>query len=379
METKRIKVIPKNPNPLFKQWLSEWIEDADKKKKRSSKTYQRALDSLNKYPLTLGSGFDCAILENVGPKICQMLDERLEEHLKARPDLLQQTCFKDKISELQRREALKVSDLINNVEAACLTDCTFTQELSRNNIEDIVMPELSFHADVSEDEVVPEVERDVEIPEELLSSSAESEDSFDRLIRKHDPEVFDKQKKKLKKQPSQPPQDNLIRRQKRVETETSAPHSKLSQLTNSPLSTAARGLRSFKKFNTFGGGSNLGGPSYASSPVSKFLDVETHTLSPTVSTARSKDDDDEFDRLASKYDPISPIPVISKKPPRKLIKATSNLKLTAIAENSEVQQPSTTKRIPEEVEDEIKYISIDDINPADFNVKLLVDIAETTG
>lgn len=45
---KRIKIALKTPNPLFKQWLKELIDDAVKKKKKISKTYQKALDSLNR-------------------------------------------------------------------------------------------------------------------------------------------------------------------------------------------------------------------------------------------------------------------------------------------------------------------------------------------
>lgn len=38
---RRIKVKLKKPNQLFKLWLKEWIEEAEKKKKKISKTYQK--------------------------------------------------------------------------------------------------------------------------------------------------------------------------------------------------------------------------------------------------------------------------------------------------------------------------------------------------
>lgn len=41
---KRIKVKLKDPNPLFKQWLQEWIEMAEKKRKKSSKIYQKGIN-----------------------------------------------------------------------------------------------------------------------------------------------------------------------------------------------------------------------------------------------------------------------------------------------------------------------------------------------
>lgn len=76
-----ITLKPKNPNKLFKLWLKEWSDEAEKKK-RTNNAYSKALHTLNKYPLTLFTGHDCAILENFGPKICQMLDDRLVIHLR---------------------------------------------------------------------------------------------------------------------------------------------------------------------------------------------------------------------------------------------------------------------------------------------------------
>lgn len=46
---KRIKVELKRPNPLFRQWLQELIDEATRKKRRISKTYEKALKNLKKY------------------------------------------------------------------------------------------------------------------------------------------------------------------------------------------------------------------------------------------------------------------------------------------------------------------------------------------
>lgn len=399
MDSKRITVRATDPNPLFKTWLREWIEDAETKKKKISKTYQKALDSLNKYPLTLFSGHDCAILENIGPKICQMLDEKLEKHLNEQRDLDQRICFKDKISELQRRETDKISDLVRSVEAACLTDNSFTPatliaiEEDDNEMQDA---DLSNKEVVIDDYEQENVAPDVEIPTELLSSSAEScddiesEDSIDRLLRKYDPEGAEN-RKKLKKT------KNIIRRQIKtrppdtIDLSQSPPLSPKALLGNSPVSTSISAGTKIKRFRTFDNGkSQFSGPSYASSPISKFLDVETTSASPVLT---SKYEDDEFDRLANKYDFVSPIPVTCKeKSPVMLKRKPSNKKLMTIKEMPEssaltsnlvANQTSNlvaTQSIQEEsAEDKFQYLSIDDINPHDFKIILLVDTQETLG
>lgn len=386
MESKRIKVIPKNPNPLFKKWLKEWVDEAEKKKKKISQTYQRALDSLNKYPLTLYSGHDCAILENFGPKICQMLDEQLERHLNERLDLNQYQCHKDKISEIQKKETLKVSDLIRSVEAACLTDNSFAQDALIDSGEEIEMEERSAQFD---DSLTHEIEeeicfkekednfQDVEIPVELLSSSAESsDDSLDKLIRKYDPKAVRKKRKPQS-------QEKFVEDQKETQIIEIISQSPPPLMTNSPISVFAKGESKLRKFKTFDGGKqHLAGPSFASSPISKFLDVEESFLSPMSPNSLKKYDNDEFDRLATKYDFMSPIPAASRKTsPIKLVKKASKTKLKT---NEEIPVPATvrlatTQSIPEEDEDDIRYTSVDDINPHDYNVVLLIDIGETSG
>jgi hypothetical protein len=48
MEFKRVLVKQKNPNYLFKQWLQEWIDEANQKGRKIARTYQKALDSLKR-------------------------------------------------------------------------------------------------------------------------------------------------------------------------------------------------------------------------------------------------------------------------------------------------------------------------------------------
>lgn len=75
-----IELSLKNPNPLFVQWMEEWIEHADKNNLKTKSVFQKGLISLKKYPLPLKTGLDCIILEGFGPTICGILNQRLEQH-----------------------------------------------------------------------------------------------------------------------------------------------------------------------------------------------------------------------------------------------------------------------------------------------------------
>lgn len=82
--TKRIRISIKyeNPNPLFESWLLEFISQAEKKESKSLYQLRKALSSLKKYPLPLHTGRDCIILEGFGKDICNLLDKKLEEHIR---------------------------------------------------------------------------------------------------------------------------------------------------------------------------------------------------------------------------------------------------------------------------------------------------------
>ena len=68
----------KNPNHLFLQYLKEFKEEAAERGDKSSRTFFRAATCMKKYPLPLQCGAEAGIIQNIGPKICQMLDKRLE-------------------------------------------------------------------------------------------------------------------------------------------------------------------------------------------------------------------------------------------------------------------------------------------------------------
>lgn len=90
-----------DPNPLFKKWLTEWLEYATRKDSLKKHSLAKALNSLNKYPLVLQSGRECAILDGFGSKICRMLDRQLQ--LKLEPQIL---------SEREQNESIQ--DVIKN-------------------------------------------------------------------------------------------------------------------------------------------------------------------------------------------------------------------------------------------------------------------------
>ena len=65
------------PNRLFLSYLQEWATDAVESESKACYTYNKACKSMKKYPLPLQSGAEAVILENIGKKICTMLDARL--------------------------------------------------------------------------------------------------------------------------------------------------------------------------------------------------------------------------------------------------------------------------------------------------------------
>lgn len=79
--SKRISIRIRDPNPLFRLWLSEWANQADiQGRDHTASSIRRALTSLEKYPCPLFSGRDCMILDGFGDNICKMLDKKLAQH-----------------------------------------------------------------------------------------------------------------------------------------------------------------------------------------------------------------------------------------------------------------------------------------------------------
>uniref|UniRef100_A0A8C1M681 Crossover junction endonuclease MUS81 n=1 Tax=Cyprinus carpio TaxID=7962 RepID=A0A8C1M681_CYPCA len=76
----RKRPVPSCPNPLFLQWLTELRDSAKEKGLKTQYVYQKAINSLKKYPLPLKNGKEAKILQNFGDGICKILDERLQKH-----------------------------------------------------------------------------------------------------------------------------------------------------------------------------------------------------------------------------------------------------------------------------------------------------------
>ncbi|XP_060758672.1 crossover junction endonuclease MUS81 [Neoarius graeffei] len=76
----RKRPVPSCPNPLFLQWLTEKRDQARARGLKAQYVYQKAINSLQKYPLPLKNGKEAKILQNFGDGICKILDERLEKY-----------------------------------------------------------------------------------------------------------------------------------------------------------------------------------------------------------------------------------------------------------------------------------------------------------
>lgn len=81
--SKRISIRIRDPNPLFRTWLSEWANQADNNDQGYLGTsLRRALRSLEKYPLPIKTGRDCMILDGFGVNFCDMIDKKLAKYQK---------------------------------------------------------------------------------------------------------------------------------------------------------------------------------------------------------------------------------------------------------------------------------------------------------
>lgn len=82
----RKRPLPVCPNPLFVRWLTEWRDEAASRGHRMRFVFQKALRSLQRYPLPLRSGKEAKILQHFGDGLCRMLDQRLQQHRAAGGD-----------------------------------------------------------------------------------------------------------------------------------------------------------------------------------------------------------------------------------------------------------------------------------------------------
>ena len=113
---KRIKLKPKNPNPLFEFWLEEWRKEAASRNSDLQYHFSKALAALKKYPLPLKSGKDCIILQHFGTKLCSMLDRKLKEYKAQNNDSISVniceycSCNKQSVSKRKHRSQQNIVD-----------------------------------------------------------------------------------------------------------------------------------------------------------------------------------------------------------------------------------------------------------------------------
>ncbi|XP_055856823.1 crossover junction endonuclease MUS81 [Episyrphus balteatus] len=80
-----IEITLKNPNPIFEKWIERWLEEAIKKNYKSQHRMREALQSLRQFPLPLATGRDCAILRGFGQKLCDLIDQELQQQRETDP------------------------------------------------------------------------------------------------------------------------------------------------------------------------------------------------------------------------------------------------------------------------------------------------------
>ncbi|XP_060525376.1 crossover junction endonuclease MUS81 isoform X2 [Cylas formicarius] len=103
----RITVKFLSPNPMFEEWLTIWRDEAAGRDSKMQYCFNTALQSIKKYPLPLESGRDCKILKGFGDKLCQMLDDKLQNYNSqpmnnsnfGRRQFLNENCTQKNISE----------------------------------------------------------------------------------------------------------------------------------------------------------------------------------------------------------------------------------------------------------------------------------------
>ncbi|CAI2162170.1 12816_t:CDS:2 [Funneliformis geosporum] len=81
MPPKRIE--PPCGNPLYLEWLKEWMQEAKAaKNNKSYYVYKKAYESVEKYPIPFQHPAEATILNGIGPTLIQKLERKLSQHCK---------------------------------------------------------------------------------------------------------------------------------------------------------------------------------------------------------------------------------------------------------------------------------------------------------
>ncbi|KAI9314142.1 hypothetical protein BX666DRAFT_1970750 [Dichotomocladium elegans] len=69
-------------NPLWREWIQEWAEEAKDKQLKSYYTYKKAADALGKCPLTFTHPCEAIVVQYIGEGMVKRLEKRLEKYCK---------------------------------------------------------------------------------------------------------------------------------------------------------------------------------------------------------------------------------------------------------------------------------------------------------
>ncbi|CAH8586627.1 unnamed protein product [Schistosoma rodhaini] len=160
LANRKKKKIDGGPNLLFQRWITEAMENAFAKDAKSYYAYRKALSSLKKYPLLLQSGKECTILEGFGAKLCDFLDEKLNNYA----DDLQLSA----LEALHYGNKNIKSSIMSSIITATKTKCCKTNQLpneknsllKEHNINsadsDVIVTNLNIQTNATHDEVTSE-------------------------------------------------------------------------------------------------------------------------------------------------------------------------------------------------------------------------------
>ncbi|CAG8463046.1 8991_t:CDS:2 [Funneliformis caledonium] len=75
--------VPPCGNPLYSEWLKEWMQEAKAaKNNKSYYVYKKAYESVEKYPIPFQHPAEATILNGIGPTLIQKLERKLNQHCK---------------------------------------------------------------------------------------------------------------------------------------------------------------------------------------------------------------------------------------------------------------------------------------------------------
>ncbi|EEB06018.1 Holliday junction resolvase subunit Mus81 [Schizosaccharomyces japonicus yFS275] len=69
-------------NPLYLQWIQEWMEESTRRYPKSYQTWRKAYESMKNCPVTFTRPSEASVLKGIGPTICAKLEKKWTEYCK---------------------------------------------------------------------------------------------------------------------------------------------------------------------------------------------------------------------------------------------------------------------------------------------------------